>query len=131
MNIYTRKYLSVAVLITTFVLCTTVNAEKPSACAGVEKVCTKNQTYDKTIEGKEYSCYDCSQTLCSGGGNSIVGSQSSSVCAEKRSKVTTKIRGNVLQPTAGMYVAPKNTNTPRIKSQFKMKTKENKMEKKQ
>lgn len=110
MNINISKYLSVAVFMTTVFLCTTVNAQKPAACAGVEKVCTKNKTYDKTIEGKEYSCYDCKQTLCSGGGNSIVGSQSSSVCSEKRSKIIKKIKGSELHPVGDVYIAPPPTN---------------------
>lgn len=107
MNVNLSQYLSVAVFMTTVFLCTTVNAQKPAACAGVEKVCTKNKTYDKTIEGKEYSCYDCKQTLCSGGGNSIVGSQSSSVCSEKSSKI---IKDGELHSVGDVYIAPPPTN---------------------
>ena len=59
---------------------------KPVACTGISKKCTKDITFDKTIDGKAYSCYECKQTLCkSGGSGGIAGSQTSSVCELKTS----------------------------------------------
>lgn len=54
------------------------------ACAGVSQKCTKDQTYDKTIDGTVYSCYECKQALCKDGGNGgISGTATSSVCTAK------------------------------------------------
>lgn len=61
----------------------TANA-KNEACAGITQKCTKDNTYDKTIDGKAYSCYNCKQTLCKDGGNGgIAGTATTSVCTEK------------------------------------------------
>lgn len=54
------------------------------ACAGVSQKCTKDQTYDKTIDGTVYSCYECKQALCKDEGNGgISGTATSSVCTAK------------------------------------------------
>jgi hypothetical protein len=57
---------------------------KAVACTGISKKCTKNQTYDKTISNKVYSCYDCKQALCKDGGSGgLAGTKTTSVCTEK------------------------------------------------
>jgi hypothetical protein len=54
------------------------------ACAGISQKCTTDTTYDKTIGGTVYSCYDCKQALCKDGGNGgLSGTKTSSVCTEK------------------------------------------------
>lgn len=54
------------------------------ACTGITQKCTKDKTYDKTINGSIYSCYDCTQALCKDGGNGgLSGTATSSVCTEK------------------------------------------------
>lgn len=57
---------------------------KDEACAGISEKCTADVTYDKTINGTIYSCYDCKQALCKDGGNGgLSGTKTSSVCTEK------------------------------------------------
>lgn len=57
---------------------------KDEACAGISEKCTADVTYDKTIDGTVYSCYDCKQALCKDGGNGgLSGTKTSSVCTEK------------------------------------------------
>lgn len=64
---------------------------KDDACAGISEKCTTDVTYDKTIGGTNYSCYDCKQALCKDGGNGgLSGTKTSSVCTEK---------ATTLQPT--------------------------------
>lgn len=59
-------------------------AVKPVACVGVSKTCTKNERFDKTIDGQLYSCYQCKQTVCRDGGSGpIAGTETSSVCESK------------------------------------------------
>lgn len=54
------------------------------ACTGVAKTCTPNEKYDKTIEGKAYTCHDCKQVLCKGSGDGpIAGTSTTSVCEAK------------------------------------------------
>jgi len=61
-----------------------VLATKPAACTGVAKTCTKNDRFDKTIDGQAYSCYECKQVVCkSGGSGPIAGTETSSVCESK------------------------------------------------
>lgn len=57
---------------------------KDEACAGISDKCTTEVTYDKTIEGTVYSCYDCKQALCKDGGKGgLSGTKTSSVCTPK------------------------------------------------
>jgi hypothetical protein len=57
---------------------------KDAACAGISEKCTTDVTYDKTIGGTVYSCYDCKQALCKDGGNGgLSGTKTSSVCTSK------------------------------------------------
>jgi len=59
-------------------------AAAPKACQGVSKKCTKDQRFDKTIDGETFSCYKCTQTVCkSGGSGPIAGTETSTVCESK------------------------------------------------
>lgn len=82
------------------------------ASAGVTQECTKDKTYDKTIGGLIYSCYDSKQALCKDGGNGgISGTATSSVCTEK----DTTFRPISLddQSRGGDTLAPKPTTSSR------------------
>lgn len=73
-----------AFLLLTLVTVPIMASAADEACAGVTQKCTKDKTYDKTINGSVYSCYDCKQALCKDGGNGgISGTATSSVCTEK------------------------------------------------
>nr|MDQ3038857.1 hypothetical protein [Pseudomonadota bacterium] len=82
------------------------------ACAGVSEKCTADVTYDKTIGGTIYSCYDCKQALCKDGGNGgLSGTKTSSVCTEKATtfqpiQIDDLVRGND-------RMAPKPRPSPR------------------
>ncbi len=76
------KFLLILILIVFAGLSTSVFS-KPIACTGISKKCSKDKTYDKIIEGKTYSCYDCKQTMCSSNGSTHIGTKTNSVCKEK------------------------------------------------
>lgn len=80
-----HRPLSLAALVVLLCLASSPPAPaKNKACAGVSKKCTTDTTYDKTIDGTAYSCYDCKQVLCKNDGNGgISGTSTSSVCTEK------------------------------------------------
>lgn len=93
------------------------------ACAGVTRKCTRDQTYEKTIDGSTYSCYDCRQALCKDGGNGgISGTATSSVCTVKNTtfrpmSLDDQARGaDTLAPTATTSRRPVRSPTPRSSS---------------
>lgn len=94
---------------------------KNEACAGVSKKCTTDKTYDKTIKGKKYSCYDCTQAMCKDGGDSISGTATSSVCTEKAStfqpiSTNDQFRGSdTMAPTRTAPKRPRSGVDPRRK----------------
>lgn len=95
---------------------------KNAACAGITKKCTKDTTYDKTIDGTIYSCYDCTQTLCTNGGTGgIAGTATSSVCTSKATtfqSISTddQLRGgDTLAPKSATPKRPRSVEDPRRK----------------
>jgi len=80
----------------------------PAACAGVSQKCTKDTTYDKTIGGTIYSCYDCKQALCKDGGTGgLAGTKTTSVCTEKATTFT-PLTDDDLANDAPDVLAPEN-----------------------
>lgn len=80
----------------------------PAACVGVSQKCTKDKTYDKTIGGAIYSCYDCKQALCKGGGKGgLAGTKTTSVCTEKATTFT-PLTDDDLANDAPDVLAPEN-----------------------
>lgn len=79
-NAMKNSIITILIIITSPLL----QAAKPAACAGVAKTCTKNDRFDKIIDGQAYSCYECKQVVCkSGGSGPIAGTETSSVCESK------------------------------------------------
>jgi len=83
MNYHRQKVIITLTLLISITLPHTGSA-KNEACTGISQKCTKDTLYDKTIDGRVFSCYDCKQALCKDGGNGgLAGTKTSSVCTEK------------------------------------------------
>lgn len=114
------KYLIIIMSLMFPMLSPAQNITADDACAGVSEKCTADVTYDKTINGTIYSCYDCKQALCKDGGNGgLSGTKTSSVCTEKATTfqpipIDDLFRGNdVLAPKPRLNPLPGGDQRPR------------------
>lgn len=83
-----------------------VNPALNAACDGVSKK-KKGGSYDKTIDGKAYSCQKYTQTLCKNGGSgAIAGTSTTTECTEKTSSKVNPTNPLNIKNSSGVLLAP-------------------------